>query len=96
MENIVYNHLVYRGFDVQVGMIGNKEVDFVAKKAGEMMYFQVALSINDPSTLEREFGNLKNINDNYPKTVITLDPFTGNTVEGIQAMDLESFLLSPV
>ena len=94
MENIVYNHLLYRGFDVQIGMVGNKEVDFVAKKAGETMYFQVALSINDPSTLEREFGNLKNINDNYPKSVIILEPFPGNTVEGIHAIDIESFLLS--
>lgn len=94
MENIVYNHLVYQGFEVQVGILGNKEVDFVAKKAGELRYIQVALSLNEPSTLEREFGNLKNINDNYPKVVITLDSFSGNTVEGIPAMDLESFLLS--
>ena len=94
MENMVYNHLVYQGFEVQVGVMGNKEIDFVAKKAGEKMYIQVALSINNPSTIEREFGNLKNINDNYPKVVITLDSFSGNTVEGIPAMDLETFLLS--
>jgi predicted AAA+ superfamily ATPase len=52
------------------------------------------LTINDPETMEREFGSLKKIDDNYPKTVITMDAFSGNTVEGIQAIDLRSFLLS--
>jgi hypothetical protein len=54
----------------------------------------VALTINDPANLEREFGNLKNIRDNYPKMVVTMEAFSGNTVEGIEAIDLSSFLLS--
>jgi len=94
MENAVYNHLVFKGYKVKVGVLGSNEIDFIAEKEGEKIYIQVALTINDPKTLEREFGNLKKINDNYPKTVITMEAFSGNTVEGIEAIDLRSFLLS--
>jgi uncharacterized protein len=92
MENVVYNHLLFRGYTVKVGVLGNEEIDFVCQKDGETSYFQVALSINETKTMEREFGNLQKINDNYPKTVITMDRFEGNTFEGIQQMDLRSFL----
>lgn len=94
MENVVYNHLLFRGYQVQVGNLGALEIDFVAQRGGEKLYVQVALSINEPQTMEREFGNLKKINDNFPKMVITLDAFHGNTDEGILAIDLRSFLLS--
>ncbi len=94
MENVVYNHLLFRGYQVQVGNLGSLEIDFVAQRAGEKLYVQVALSINESQTMEREFGNLKKINDNFPKMVITLDAFQGNTHEGIIATDLRSFLLS--
>ena len=94
MENVVYNHLLFRGYQVQVGNLGSLEIDFVAQRAGEKLYVQVALSINERQTMEREFGTLKKINDNFPKMVITLDAFKGNTNEGIQAVDLRSFLLS--
>lgn len=94
MENVVYNHLLFRGYVVQVGNLGSLEIDFVAQRAGEKLYLQVALSINEPQTMEREFGNLMKINDNFPKVVITLDGFQGNTHEGILAIDLRSFLLN--
>lgn len=94
MENVVYNHLLFRGYQVHVGNLGALEIDFVAQRAGEKLYVQVALSINESQTMEREFGNLKKINDNFPKMVITLDAFQGNTDEGIVAIDLRSFLLS--
>jgi uncharacterized protein len=94
MENVVYNQLVFKGYKVRIGVMGNNDVDFVAEKEGEKMYVQVALTINDSNTMDREFGNLKRIADNYPKTVITMDAFPGNTHEGIHAMDLRSFLLS--
>lgn len=94
MENAVYNHLVFKGYKVRVGVLGNNEIDFVAEKDGEKKYIQVALTINDPVTLEREFGNLKKIDDNYPKMVITMDTFSGNTHEGIQTIDLGRFLIS--
>ena len=94
MENVVYNHLLFRGYQVQVGNLGALEIDFVAQRAGEKLYVQVALSINEPQTMEQEFGNLKKIKDNFPKIVITFDAFKGNTDEGIIATDLRSFLLS--
>ncbi len=96
MENIVYNHLLFRGYQVQVGNLGALEIDFVAQRGGEKLYVQVALSINESQTMEREFGNLKKINDNFPKMVITLDAFQGNTDEGIIATDLRSFLLDRI
>ncbi|MEB2782980.1 hypothetical protein U3A58_21580 [Algoriphagus sp. C2-6-M1] len=86
--------MVFKGYQVRVGVLGNNEVDFVAEKEGEKKHIQVALTINDPATLECEFGNLKKISDNYPKMVITMDSFSGNTHEGIQTMDLRNFLLS--
>ncbi|MFZ2283751.1 MAG: ATP-binding protein [Lutibacter sp.] len=94
MENAVYNHLLFKGYKVNVGIMGASEIDFICEKEGEKQYIQVALTINDPKTMEREFGNLKNISDNYPKTVITMDTFTGNTYEGISNIDLRSFLLA--
>ena len=94
MENLVYNHLVFKGYKVLVGTLGTKEIDFIAEKEGEKIYLQVALSINDDKTLAREFGNLKQIKDNYPKKVITLESFSGNTVEGIQNVSLREFLMN--
>jgi uncharacterized protein len=96
MENIVYNHLLFRGYQVQVGNLGALEIDFLAQRGGEKLYVQVALSINESQTMEREFGNLKKINDNFPKMVVTLDAFQGNTDEGIIATDLRSFLLDRI
>ncbi len=94
MENVVYNHLLFRGYQVQVGNLGSLEIDFVAQRGGEKLYVQMALSINEPQTMEREFGNLKKIGDNFPKMVVTLDAFQGNTDEGIIATDLRNFLLT--
>jgi predicted AAA+ superfamily ATPase len=93
MENVVYNHLIFKGYKVQVGILGAKEIDFIAEKQGEKTYIQVALSINDTNTMGREFGNLQQINDNYPKKVITLESFSGNTFEGIELVSLREFLM---
>ena len=94
LENAVYNHLAYCGYKISIGMLGAKEIDFIAEKNGEKKYVQVALRILEESTYESEFGNLLAIKDNYPKIVITLDAFSGNTVAGIQIVDLETFLLT--
>lgn len=93
IENAVYNHLVFSGYKVTVGVWDQFEIDFVAEKEGEKRYYQVALSINEERTIEREFGNLQLIKDNYPKTVITLDSFHGNTHEGIISKSLREFLI---
>ncbi len=92
MENVVYNHLLSEGYVVHVGVLGSNEIDFVAEKKGEKLYVQVALSLTEEKTIEREFGNLQKISDNYPKMVVTMDQFEGNTIEGIRAINLRSFL----
>ena len=93
IENLVYNELLFRGYDVQVGIIGTNEIDFIANKNNEIWYVQVALQLTEEQTLQREFGNLLKINDNYRKTVVTLDVYKGNTFEGIEIMDLRTFCM---
>jgi uncharacterized protein len=92
LENAVYNQLLISGYQVKVGVLGDREVDFICQKNGETLYIQVALTIKETSTFERELGNLKQIEDNYPKWVITLDEFEGNTMEGIKLISLRKFL----
>lgn len=92
MENAVFNHLLAKGYNAKVGSIGAEEIDFVCEKDGEKRYVQVALTINEERTLKREFGNLQKIEDNYPKEVITMDAFKGNTFLGIKTYSLEEFL----
>lgn len=91
LENMVFHHLKIAGFDIKTGGLNSQEIDFVADKNGERIYVQVALTIDNEKTLEREFGNLLKINDNYPKYVVTLDKFDGNTYDGIQCLSFMSF-----
>ena len=93
MENMVYNHLIFLNYEVKVGKLGDKEIDFIAKKNANYFYFQVALSINNEKTLKREFENLMAIDDNYPKYVITMEKFEGVGDKGIKCIDLKSFLM---
>ena len=65
LENLVYNHLLYKGYDIKVGYYGDKEIDFIGEKNGEKLYIQVALKI-DGDTAEREFGNLSLIHISEP------------------------------
>lgn len=73
LENIVYNELIYRGYNVSIGNNNGKEIDFVATKHNLIEYYQVAYSLQNEETEEREFGAYKNIEDNYPKYVISTD-----------------------
>ena len=75
LENIVYNELVARGYDVKVGTFDNGEIDFIATRMEEKLYFQVAFVLADDSVIEREFGAFNNIKDNYPKYVISTDKY---------------------
>ena len=75
LENIVYNELLSRGYDVKVGNLENGEIDFIATRFKEKIYIQVAYILADDSVIEREFGAFKNIEDNYPKYVLTMDKF---------------------
>ena len=93
LENLVYNHLLYKGYDIKVGYYGDKEIDFIGEKNGEKLYIQVALKIDSDKTAEREFGNLLKIQDNYPKIVVTKDTFSGNSYEGIRHCSIRQFLM---
>lgn len=93
LENAVYNHLLTENYKVQVGIIADSEIDFIAEKNGEKMYIQATLTLNEEKTIEREFGNLLKIKDNYPKLLITMDKFSGNTFEGVKLTDLRTFLM---
>lgn len=92
LENVVYNHLRFLGYDVKVGVIASEEVDFVCEKQGEKCYIQVAVTLDEQKTIDREFGNLLKIKDNYPKYVITRSGFNGNTYHGISVLSLMEFL----
>ena len=73
IENVVYNELLERGYDVYIGKTKNGEIDFIATKTDEKMYFQVAYLLENDKVLNREFGAFKEIEDNYPKYVLSLD-----------------------
>jgi len=92
LENMVYMHLRVRGYTITVGKIGAKEVDFVCERKGERLYVQVAYLIPDKKASEREFGNLLNIPDNYPKIVTSMDKLLGRNEKGIQHMHIPEFL----
>jgi len=76
IENIVYNELIYRGYEVKIGSLENGEIDFIATKDGKKEYYQVCYLIGDnEDTRKREFGAYSSIDDNYPKYVISNDTF---------------------
>ena len=75
LENIVYNELVYRGYDVSVGNNNGKEIDFIATKYKEKIYIQVCYILYDDNVIDREFGAYSMIDDNYPKFVLSMDKF---------------------
>jgi predicted AAA+ superfamily ATPase len=92
IENSVFQHMLRMGFNVCVGKTGDKEIDFVCERQGEKIYIQCAYLLTDEQTIEREFGNLLLIRDNYPKYVVTMDDFKGNTNQGIIHSNLREFL----
>ena len=92
-ENIVYLELLCRGYDVKVGKTDDYEIDFVAYKGSDTLYVQVCYLLASTETVEREFGNLERIKDNYPKYVISgdLPDFSRN---GIKHYNIIKFLLN--
>mgnify|MGYP002621139512 CR=1 FL=1 len=95
LESAVYLKLRRSGYEVYVGQLAGKEIDFVARRGNELVYVQVALQVTGEETYEREFGNLKLIKDNYPKYVVTMDPNVGLIHDsGIVACSAREFLLN--
>jgi hypothetical protein len=92
LENVVYNELINRDYEVYIGKTKNGEVDFLAKKDGNIKYIQVCYELYDTSTIEREFGAFRSIDDNCPKYVISLDK-NNFSRDGIIHLNLIDFLL---
>ena len=91
LENIVYFELKRRGYEVYIGKLGTKEIDFVAIKRDERIYVQVCRTL--PENSNREIGNLLAIKDQYPKYVVTLDELSTGNVNGVKIIHLFDFLL---
>ena len=94
LENIIYFELLRRGYDVAIGKIDNKEVDFIATKTDEKKYIQVTESMNAPETRERELSPLRRIPDNYEKIVIAMECNLPQDQDGIRIIGAVDFLLS--
>lgn len=92
LENIVYMELLRRGYEVRVGKAGALEVDFAARRGSERLYVQVSYLLASDETMEREFGVLERIGDNYPKYVVTMDEITRSR-NGIKHKNIKEFLL---
>lgn len=94
IENIVFFELLNRGYTVTVGKNDSLEVDFIATTSKEKKYYQVTLSLLEENVRNREFAPLRNINDNYEKTILTLDRVYNETSEdGIKCRNIIDFLL---
>lgn len=93
LENIVFLELKRRGYNVYVGKLENSEIDFVAEKQGNKIYIQVAYKLENERTVEREFGNLLSVDDQYPKYVVTMDDFWKDSIEGVKHLYISDFLL---
>lgn len=92
LENIVYNELLSRGYDVKVGSLENSGIDFIATRFDEKIYIQVTFILADESIIKREFGAFASIDDNYPKYVISTDKFNMSQ-NGIIHMNIIDWLL---
>jgi len=93
IENIVCMELLFRGKKVAVGKIGENEIDFIVMGLETREYYQVTMSLQEPNVKEREVRSLKMVKDNFPKTIITLQRYPSNYIDGIRVVSLVDFLL---
>ena len=92
-ENLIYIELLRRGYEVYVGQYNDIEIDFIAIKPNERVYYQVARSIMDEKVEEREKKSLLAINDNYKKVILTMDNVKNKQIDGIEVMNIIDFLM---
>ncbi len=92
LENIVYFELIRRGYKVYIGKTGEKEIDFVAENKEGFTYFQVAYTTREKATLERELEPLQDVNDHYPKYILTMDIDPISDYNGIKKMNVLDWL----
>lgn len=93
LENVIYLELIRRGYDVYVGQIDGKEVDFVAISTTENLYIQVSATVRSKDTLDRELASLRSIDDSYPKLILTLDDDPDANYDGIKITNALKWLL---
>ncbi|MZQ99266.1 MAG: AAA family ATPase [Acidaminobacter sp.] len=93
LENVVYLELIRRGYEVSIGKIGTLEVDFIAEKTNERIYYQVSATVLDETSKVRELRPLQAIADNYPKYMLTMDQTIFNDYAGIKVQNIIDFLL---
>jgi predicted AAA+ superfamily ATPase len=97
LENAVYLELLRRGYKIWTGTSRNSEVDFVCKTpTGDIEYYQIAWQLTDVKTVEREYGSLERINDNYPKYLLTTESFTANRGGGVHHLNVFNWLLGEI
>ena len=94
LENIVFLELKRRGYRINIGKIGENEVDFVVAKEDVITYFQVTADMTNEETFKREMASLINIKDNYEKIILTLDRFTVGNYDGIKVINIIDWLLN--
>lgn len=94
LENMVMLELKRRDFRVYVGKLDDKEIDFIAEKAGERIYIQVTYKLESESTVAREFSPLLAIKDHYPKYVVTMDEVWRESIQGVKHIHIADFLLA--
>lgn len=92
LENLVFMHLKISDYDVKIGKLGNREINFVAEKNGKTTYIQVAYLIASEEIREREFGNLLKIKDNYRKIVVSMDDIPSKEYKGVEHIYIVDFL----
>ena len=93
LENVVYNELVYRYGEVCTCSVGDMEVDFIVDPLGDPEYFQVTMNLSDSKTLEREIRPLRELDNNYPKTIIVYDRYPLDDIDGVRIVNLMDWLL---
>lgn len=94
LENVIFFELLRRGYKVSIGKIGTLEVDFIAEKSTEKIYYQVATTLHTEETRNRELASLRAIPDNHPKVILSMDPPFSKDVEGIRIINILEFLLA--
>jgi len=94
LENLVYLELKRRGYEVYVGKLFNREIDFIAEKQGDKLYVQVTYKLENDETVEREFSAFNGITDHYPKLVVSMDDFWQGSVDGVRHVHISDFLLN--
>lgn len=93
LENVIYLELIRRGYEVYIGKVDAYEIDFIAASQTETIYYQVALTVRDQLTLERELRPLRAVSDHFPKFIITMDEDMALNYDGIRVINAVAFLL---